>query len=124
MRSACGWAQFKFGVQLDPEEMKNLDARAFDGIGAPARRRSVEVKEAEFPVRAVISHFTARDPQGQKRYDRDQLVAWARQRFQIDLNVDDLRTPTAEEVQQMLVEYSKQARPGERDAGRGTSASR
>ena len=36
-------------------------------------------------------------------------MAWARQRFQIDLNVDDLRNMQREEVQQMLVEYSKQA---------------
>ncbi len=27
VRTACGWVQFKFGLQLDPEEMKKLDAQ-------------------------------------------------------------------------------------------------
>ena len=71
----------------------------------------------------LISHFTARDAQGQKRYDRDQLVAWARQRFQIELDVDDLRNMQREEVQQMLVEYSKpRLAAGRPDAGRGCSS--
>ncbi|HVU86365.1 MAG TPA: SEC-C metal-binding domain-containing protein [Pirellulales bacterium] len=109
VRTACGWVQFKFGVQLDPEEMKKLDARAFTELVRERAKEAYEVKEAEFPVRAAFSHFTARDAQGQKRYDRDQLVAWARQRFQVDLNVDDLRNMQREEVQQMLVEYSKKA---------------
>ncbi|HEY4313425.1 MAG TPA: SEC-C metal-binding domain-containing protein [Pirellulales bacterium] len=109
IRSACGWVQFKFGIPLDPEEMKSLDAKPFTEMVRERARSAYDVKEAEFPVRAALSHFTARDAQGQKRYDRDQLVAWARQRFQIELDVDDLRNMQREEVQQMLVEYSKKA---------------
>ena len=61
VRSACGWVQFKFGVQLDPEEMKSLDARAFTELVRSRRKAAYEEKEAEFPVRAALSHFTARD---------------------------------------------------------------
>ncbi|HEY1600177.1 MAG TPA: SEC-C metal-binding domain-containing protein [Pirellulales bacterium] len=109
IRTACGWVQYKFGVQLNPDEVKKLDARAFTQMVRERAHAAYDEKEAEFPVRAALSHFTARDAQGQKRYDRDQLVAWARQRFHIDLNVDDLRNMQREEIQQMLVEYSKQA---------------
>jgi len=109
VRSALGWVQFKFGVQINPEEVKGLDPRAFIQLARERANAAYDQKEAEFPVRAAFAHFTARDAQGQKRYDRDQLVAWARQRFQVDLNVDDLRNLQREEVQAMLVEYSKQA---------------
>ncbi len=48
-------------------------------------------KEIEYPVMAGLAHFTTRDASGQKRYDRERLVAWARERFQVDLDMEDLR---------------------------------
>ena len=95
--------------QLNPDEVKSLDAAHVHRARARAAHAAYDEKEAEFPGpgRAVPLHRPRR--QGQKRYDRDQLVAWARQRFHIELNVDDLRNMQREEIQQMLVEYSKQA---------------
>ena len=46
-------------------------------------------------------------PQGQKRYDRDQLVAWARERFHVDLDIDDLRNKQRDEIRGLLVEHSR-----------------
>jgi preprotein translocase subunit SecA len=109
VRTACGWVQYKFGLQLNPDDVKGLEAKAFEELVRERARAAYDEKEAEFPVRAAFSHFTARDAQGQKRYDRDQLVAWARERFHVDIDVDDLRNMQREEVQQMLVEYSRKA---------------
>ncbi|HEY2841931.1 MAG TPA: SEC-C metal-binding domain-containing protein, partial [Pirellulales bacterium] len=107
VRTACAWAQYKFGLHFDVDEVKNLDTAAFEASVKERAREAYELKEAEYPVMAALSHFTARDASGQKRYDRDQLVAWARERFNIELNVDDLRNMQRDEIKQMLVEYSR-----------------
>ena len=55
-------------------------------------------KEVEYPVMAGLSHFTTRDPAGHKRYDREGLVAWVRQRFEVDLDLEDLKNKQRDEI--------------------------
>ena len=56
---------------------------------------------------AGLIHFTTRDASGQKRYDRDQLVTWARDRFHVDLDLDDLKNKQQDEIRTVLVEHSR-----------------
>ena len=35
---------------------------------------------------AGLYHFTTRDAGGHKRYDREELVRWARERFDVELS--------------------------------------
>ena len=64
-------------------------------------------KEAEYPVIAGLLHFTTRDASGQRRYDRDRLVDWARERFSVDVSLDDLRNKEHEDIRRLLVEHSR-----------------
>ena len=74
---------------------------------AAKAREAYETKEAEFPVMAGLIHFTSRDASGQKRYDRDQLVTWARDRFHVDFDLDDLKNKQQDEIRAVLVEHSR-----------------
>ena len=56
---------------------------------------------------AGLYHFTTRDASGQKRYDRERLVAWARERFQVDLDLEDLRNKQRDEIRTLLIEKSR-----------------
>jgi len=108
VRTACGWAQYKFGIVVQPEEARDLEPDAFVELLRRKARKAYEMKEAEFPVMAGLLHFTTRDSAGQKRYDRDQLVVWARDRFHVDLSLDDLRNKQQDEIRVVLVEHSRQ----------------
>ena len=108
VRTACAWAHYKFGVQLDPAEVKDLDTAAFITLVRGKAAQAYDDKEADYPVMAGLYHFTTRDPQGQKRYDREQLVSWARDRFQVDLELADLKNKQADEIRAVLVAKSKQ----------------
>jgi len=105
--SACGWVQQKFGIELVPDEVRELEPKAFV---AHVRQKAVEAyaqKEAEFPVLAGLYRFTSRDAQGQKHFERDRLIAWAGDRFDTDLSVDDLRNKQHDEIRQLLVDLSR-----------------
>jgi preprotein translocase subunit SecA len=59
-----------------------------------------------YPVLAGWLHFQS--PQGGgKQVDREALVAWARSRFEVDLDRDDLKNLQREEVQAVLIEHSR-----------------
>jgi preprotein translocase subunit SecA len=107
IRTACGWAHYKFGIQVSPDEVRDLEPAELSELIASKARTAYETKEAEFPVMAGLIHFTTRDASGQRRYDRDQLVNWARERFQVDLGLDDLRSKQQDEIRAVLVEHSR-----------------
>ena len=107
MKAACAWVQFKFGIVLSPQDVADLEPAAFKAM---VRRRAEEAyheKEVVYPVMAGLYHFTTRDPGGHKHYDREELARWARQRFQVDLDLEDLKNKQRDEIRDVLVEQSR-----------------
>jgi len=106
--TACAWVRHKFGIELAPDEVRGLERGPF---GELVRRRAEQIyheKEIEFPVMAGLYHFTMRDAGGHKRYDREKLVDWARERFHVELSLDDLKNKQRDEIRALLVEQSRQ----------------
>ncbi len=109
LRSLLAWAQRKFGVQIDLEEVAGLDPEALKHYLRQKAYQAYGEKEAEYPVMVGMVHFSHRDASGHKRYDREQLVAWARERFGADISLDDLKSKQRDEVLEILLERSRQA---------------
>ena len=87
VQTACGWVQHKFGIELDLDEVRDLEPRAVQASwSASGPRQAYDEKEIEYPVMAGLYHFTTRDAGGHKRYDREKLVDWARERFDVELS--------------------------------------
>jgi preprotein translocase subunit SecA len=107
VRTAIGWVHYKFGLELTPDEVRGLEPPAFKALVRQRAKEAYDAKEAEYPVMAGFYHFTMRDGQGQKRYDREGLVEWARRRFEVNLDLDDLRNKQREDVFGLLIDYSK-----------------
>lgn len=107
LRTACGWVNYKFGIQLNLDEVRELEPPQFADFLREKTRATYAIKEADFPVLAGLLRFTTRDAAGQKRYDRDQLVNWARSRFQVDLGLDDLKNRQADEIRSVLIDHSR-----------------
>jgi preprotein translocase subunit SecA len=107
VRTACAWVQYKFGVTLDPAEVDKLDAEAFKRMVREKAAQVYEERETEYPVLAGLYHFTTEDSDGKKRVDREALVAWARERFGIDMDVSELKSRQRDEIRSLLVEHSR-----------------
>ncbi|MGA2034682.1 MAG: SEC-C metal-binding domain-containing protein, partial [Thermoguttaceae bacterium] len=107
LQAACAWVKYKFGIDLPLDEVRDLAPEAFKEIIRQRAAAAYHEKEAEYPVMAGLYHFTTRDPSGHKRYDREELVAWARQRFHVDLDLDDLRNKQRDEIRALLIEQSR-----------------
>jgi preprotein translocase subunit SecA len=108
LRTTCGWVQYKFGIVLDIEQVRGLEVEPFKKMIRERARQVYDEKETEYPVLAGLYHFSHPDASGQKRYDREQLVAWARERFDVELNLDDLRNKQRDEIREMLINHSRE----------------
>jgi preprotein translocase subunit SecA len=107
VRSALGWAKYKFGVDLELEKFKDLDPEEFKAQLRQAAREAYARKEAEYPVMAGIYKFSRPDGPNSRRIDRDALLQWARDRFHVELDLEDLKSRQREEVMQVLVSASQ-----------------
>jgi len=106
---ACAWVKHKFGIALEIDEVRALEAPALKQLVRERAERAYEEKEIEFPVMAGLYHFTMKDAAGHKRYDREKLVEWARERFGVELSMDDLRNKQRHEIHSLLIEHSRRA---------------
>jgi len=109
VKTACAWLHDKFGIELAPDEMSQLESHEFIAMAHERAKEAYDSRESEFPVLASLLRFTSRDRSGnQQGFQREELVAWAKKRFRIELSLDDLRNKQREDVRQLLLEYSRQ----------------
>ena len=107
VRSACEWTKYKFDLDLDPDVIAKLEPQQVKQLVREKARSAYTEKETEFPVLAGLYRFTMHDAQGQKRYDRERLVAWAKQRFEAQLDLGDVRNKQREEIRNLLLDVSR-----------------
>ena len=103
--TAIAWAKHKFGVTLELHEIRDTDP---DELKELVYRRAEAIygdKESEYPIMAGLYRFSQGE---QGRIDRDGLISWARDRFEVELTVDDLKNKQRDEVRELLVQYSNQ----------------
>jgi preprotein translocase subunit SecA len=90
------------------EEAQGREAETLKQLVLDKAQQAYAEREAEYPVMAGLFHFT-HESGGQKHYDREKLVAWARDRFHVDLNLEDLKSKQRDEVRELLVNHSRQS---------------
>jgi len=108
LRTACAWVKHKFGIKLEMDEIRDLEVQAIKDLIRGRAEKTYLEKEVEFPVMAGLYHFTTRDAGGHRRYDREKLAAWARDRFGVELSVEDLKNKQRHEIRALLVGQSQQ----------------
>jgi preprotein translocase subunit SecA len=92
-----------------------LEPPALKQLVRTQAEQAYDEKEIEFPVMAGLYHFTMKDAAGHKRYDREKLVEWARERFGVELSIEDLRNKQRHEIHALLLEHSRRATTAARE---------
>jgi len=105
LRTVVGWVKHKFGIDLDLAEVKTLEAEALKELVYGKAEAAYDQKEFEYPVLAGLYRYTtASGPQA--RLDREGLAGWAKNRFEVDLDLDDLRSKQRDEIRSLLLKHS------------------
>ncbi|MCC7475897.1 MAG: SEC-C domain-containing protein [Pirellulales bacterium] len=108
IRTACAWLRDKFGVVMSPDEVCNLDTPQFMELAHQRAKEAYDEREAEYPVLAGLYRFSAQGSGGQRQgFLREDLVEWAKRRFDADISLDDLKNKQRDEIREVLVACSR-----------------
>ncbi len=108
IRTACAWLHDKFGVEVAPEQARNLEPAQFTELAHERAIAAYYRRESEYPVLAGLYRFSARGSSGQRQgLLREDLVEWAKHRFDAELSLDDLKNKQREEIRELLVAHSQ-----------------
>ena len=108
LKTAALWIKRKFGIEIDPNQYKNVDPSVFNKEVRAKVIEKYREQEIHFPVMAGLIHFTVVDMNG-KRYDRERIVDWAAKRFQTDLSLEDLKNKQRHEIEETLFQVSDES---------------
>ena len=116
VQTACNWVRHKFGIELAPDQVRDLDFATFKRLVREKALAAYEEKETAYPVMAGLYHFTTRDAGGHKRYEREGLAQWAALRFGVELSIEDLKNKQRDEIRALLIEHSRRFAEGQEAA--------
>jgi preprotein translocase subunit SecA len=106
--TACAWLRDKFGVELSPDNVRVMEPAEFIKLAHVKAIAAYDQRESEYPVLAGLYRFSARGAGGQRQgFLREDLVEWAKRRFDAELSVEDLKNKQREEIRTLLVEHSR-----------------
>ncbi|HEX4412316.1 MAG TPA: SEC-C metal-binding domain-containing protein, partial [Lacipirellulaceae bacterium] len=107
IRTACAWMHDKFGVTVSPEDARDLEPAKFTELAHEKAIAAYDQRESEYPVLAGLYRFSVHGAAGQRQgLLREDLVDWAKRRFDAELSLDDLKNKQREEIRQLLVAHS------------------
>ncbi|MEX2173436.1 MAG: SEC-C metal-binding domain-containing protein, partial [Pirellulaceae bacterium] len=105
-KTVVAWVHAQFGIDLPLDEIKRLEPVALKELVRQKILAAYEQREAEYPVMAGLYRYTlGQGPQA--RLDREGLVAWARERFDAPIDLDDLKSKQRDEIRALLVGLSR-----------------
>ncbi|MDO4550168.1 MAG: SEC-C metal-binding domain-containing protein [Planctomycetia bacterium] len=109
LKAASAWIKGKFSLDFPVEDMRNkMRDLLKHELGQKVRDAYLE-KEIEFPVLAGEYHFSSRDQNGARIYDRDAISIWAASRFNAEVKPEDLKNLSRNSFHQILVEHSRKS---------------
>jgi preprotein translocase subunit SecA len=106
-RSLAGWFEYKFGATLNIEEIRHLETPALIEKLSKLAASIYSNKEAEYPVMAGMYRFTEHTGKNEARINGSALAAWASQRFEASLPVEELYDKTGDEIVEKLLVLSR-----------------
>lgn len=105
LKTVVVWVRAKFGFELDIEAIRDTEGPALMQMIVERSGQCYDEKEAEFPVMASLYRYSTGEGT-QSRIDRENLVQWASTRFEIELDLDDIRNKQRDEIRALLVEHA------------------
>src|SRR4029079_13546490 len=97
----------KFGVEIAPEEARQMEPAKFTEVAHKRAIEAYDLRESEYPVLAGLYRFSARGSTGERAgLLREDLIEWAKRRFDAEITVDDLKNKQREEIHALLVAHS------------------
>ncbi len=105
------WANGKFGIKLDIEQIKETDAKEVKKYLLEEVEKLRKKREVEYPVEFAMN--MAFGSEQQNVYAFEALAGWVKDRFNTEISVDEIRNTKPKDMHNRLLELSKAYNDGE-----------
>ncbi|HUT28391.1 MAG TPA: preprotein translocase subunit SecA [Sedimentisphaerales bacterium] len=105
------WARAKFGIRLEVEELKRLNAGQIVEQLLEKTAQKYRRREIEYPVEFAMSMVYGRE--GPNVYAYEALVEWANRKYEAGLSVERIQESKPRALQKELLELSEKFSDGE-----------
>ncbi|QDV17066.1 preprotein translocase subunit SecA [Gimesia panareensis] len=102
IRSLSSYLNYQFGLEVDPEEFKDLSIPEAKNKVLEKVKELYREKEVTFPVTVGMYNFLGNQQQGNEANSRVGLVKWANSRFHSNLDLEALKGKQISEIQKIL----------------------
>ncbi len=106
-RELAEWAQNKFGMELSPEKLSEINKEELAGHVLDEARDAYREREVAYPVQFILD-VVSQGAQQDVGWAANQLVAWANQRYDMGWTVDQVTQLQPREIQEQLMEASRE----------------
>jgi len=113
LRDLANWARNKFGIELKPEVLAELEPQAVAERVLARARQAYRRREVMYPVEFILDIVFQGAKQDQD-WAMEQLTTWARQRYQIQWTSDDVAKMTGPQIAKALSEEAELWMHGEK----------
>ncbi|MDR2171008.1 MAG: SEC-C domain-containing protein [Planctomycetaceae bacterium] len=106
IKMAIAWIKQKFEIEADFSDVIDIDKAAFIERVRQLTYEKYRDKEVQFPVITGLHHYTITDQSG-RRYNREPLVEWARRRFNVEFDLEELKNRQRQEIEEVMFAKSR-----------------
>jgi len=105
LRTTAAWVKHKFDIEVELDEIRSLEPEERKELICRRAEECYDRKESEYPIMAGLYRYSSgKGPQS--RIDRDGIIAWARERFEAELDPEDFRNKQRDELRALLLKLS------------------
>ncbi len=108
MKMLANWMKLKFGVEIDPAQLKDLEPPAIKEILMEAAEKAYRQREALFPVLAAFTRFRFQVAPNQVHVDGQAIAQHCAERFE-DPAAMEIQSMSGEEAYAHLVKLSAES---------------
>ncbi|MBN1764093.1 MAG: SEC-C domain-containing protein [Sedimentisphaerales bacterium] len=112
LKSLYEWFTLKFGIDVDMEELKKQNRDQIDEFLLNQARKAYRRREIEYPVDFILNVALRQQQQG-SRYAAEEVVDWAKRKFNIDLSIEEVQTSSFDKIRKRLLDLSASYNDGE-----------
>ena len=105
--SLSSWLHQQFTLSIAPKEFSRKETADVVTLIRSRIANFYREKEIQFPVAVGLTRFMANEQGAGERYDREGLARWANGRFATDLEIEDFRNTSRNEIEQTLLQRSE-----------------
>jgi preprotein translocase subunit SecA len=106
-RDLAQWVRDEFGVELDVKEVQKREAAGLKSYFRDRVHSAYDRKEIEYPVTHLLNDCVVGQGPQNVRLDRERLIGEVRNRFDAEIDLDQLKSKQRDELWPLLVELSE-----------------